>query len=59
MMHVDRKNKIATVECDSCSYGEEMECDNHSDCAKLARKSGFVITRENDEWVHTCQDCIK
>ena len=51
----------ATISCDKCSFYETFDGDGEylawQEVIDYMKRSGWKITKEDDEWVHICPAC--
>jgi predicted RNA-binding Zn-ribbon protein involved in translation (DUF1610 family) len=60
-MMIHKNHGQLSVECDSC--GDQMDTDDQytveefNDFVKVIKSEGWQISKEGDEWRHTCPNC--
>lgn len=58
MITYDRDDRTMEMECDSCADAD-LFYGNFEECIAEAKECGWVITKEDGDWTHTCWACVK
>jgi len=48
------------ISCDEVDCGHSIEFyGTFDECVALAKSSGWKISPDGDDWIHTCPDCVE
>lgn len=58
MIDYNQRDLCMHMNCDSCSENDTFFGD-FQECIDESKLGGWVITKEGEEWVHTCWRCAE
>lgn len=56
---INREGLGYNAQCDSCSYDEDIDVDTFQEAVDEIKAQGWRISKTNEEWTHTCPDCLE